>query len=616
VLIAVAAATVGLAGVSATVAQTTSSSGPPPPTATTGLTERGERTSGPPAGPAAGGRIENLAVGLRLQSARLERVDLHDSDREYAVYHVSGFVHDIKDVTGFRLVGFDPDSHVSADDARLVHGDPTSVLVGFAPGTDLVRYSLATATMRTVEDEAGRGNLPASVALGGSTLGSAPGRITDNPRLIGAQPVPTLDRVVYTYGEQLDPNSAGDPSRFGYYTLDGKRVAATAIVTLVDNTVTAQFDRQSEDGVLFYDTGGAVKDRAGKESPLGAVGSATTAPHLISVSGPVGRTQFDLTFDQPVTEVAPAKIMFYAVDGTRDAPTGFVRPAATVVRVSLPEVQKFASTLVLAAIDDGAVKAEDGSNTASTIGTWRIGTSSPEAGFTAAPDLVGVAFETTTGQVRYRFDQAVDDDRLYDPRLFFVVTPAGDLVAGRAFVETAGNDVLVTFDKNVVAAAVGAVVDEGAVQDFQGKRNATQLLMGSTTSAGPAVTAGGPATSPTGDGSDRAPPSTPAVEDRRTSSRSTTRAGRPTRRQASRKPVGGRGRQGPGAPSPATEAGQPPPADRSQPPGSSGSAGAPPSSPPQNPPHRQEDPPRDGHRSDPIIGRPLPLIPLALRTLS
>jgi hypothetical protein len=436
-------------------------------------------------------RIENLAVDLRLQSVRIARLNFHDTDQEYAIYTFSRVVHDIRDATGFGLVGFDTDSKVSAREARLVHGDPTSVLVGFAPGTDLTRYSLATVAVRAVEDESGRGNLPASVTLAGSALGAEWGSTTDAPDLIGARPTPTLQRVEYTFDVQLDNTSAGDADRFGYFTADGMMVAATSVVTMVDHTVTARFDGRTEDGVRFYALGDAVKDQAGKGSTVGAVGGPTTAPDLVSVAGPVGRSQFDFTFDQAVTHVDLSKLAVYAVDGTRYAPRSFVRPSAEAVRVSIPELQTFADTIVLGAAETGAVRAADGSDTANTTGTGRIGGFAPTAGTTAAPDLITVVPDLTTGQVRFGFDQPVDDDRAFDARDFFVVTPAGDLVPGRSYVETAGHEVEVTFDRNVVAAAVGAAVSDGAVQGFQGKKNPPQLVM-LTTTGPPTIPADGP----------------------------------------------------------------------------------------------------------------------------
>ena len=95
-----------------------------------------------------------MAADLTLESARIESLNLNDTDQEYAVYHFGRVVHEITDAQGFTLKGFNMDTKASAADARLVKGDPTSVLVGFAPGTDLSRYTLGSVNTGAV---AGRG---------------------------------------------------------------------------------------------------------------------------------------------------------------------------------------------------------------------------------------------------------------------------------------------------------------------------------------------------------------------------------------------------------------------------------------------------------------------------
>jgi len=109
-----------------------------------------------------GNRIENVAANLTLESARIESLNLDDTDQEYAVYHFGRVVHEISDVSGFTLKGFNVDTKATAADARLVKGDPTSVLVGFASGTDLSRYTLASVGIGAVQDEANEANLPGS----------------------------------------------------------------------------------------------------------------------------------------------------------------------------------------------------------------------------------------------------------------------------------------------------------------------------------------------------------------------------------------------------------------------------------------------------------------------
>ncbi len=49
-----------------------------------------------------GNRIENVAADLTLESARIESVNLNDTDQEYAVYHFGRTVHEISDARASR----------------------------------------------------------------------------------------------------------------------------------------------------------------------------------------------------------------------------------------------------------------------------------------------------------------------------------------------------------------------------------------------------------------------------------------------------------------------------------------------------------------------------------
>ena len=57
-----------------------------------------------------------------------------------------------------------------------------------------------------------------------------------------------------------------------------------------------------------------------------------------------------------------------------------------------------------------------------------------------------------------------------------IMTPAGDLVRAQSMVEVIGNTILMNFDKNIVHAARGAVVNDGAVQDFQGQKGPARTI--------------------------------------------------------------------------------------------------------------------------------------------
>jgi hypothetical protein len=482
--IALAAAVLGTLGLALAVMPSFAQESKPPPneqpaTPVPGsdLTEDGATPATGPAvkGPQeAGNRIENVAANLTLESARIESLNLNDTDQEYAVYHFGRVVHEIKHAQGFTLKGFNVDTKASAADARLIKGDPTSVLVGYAPGTDLSRYTLASVEIGAVEDEAGEANLPGSVPLEGSTVAGAQ-NLTDGPDLVSVRAINSLDRVVYTYDEQIDERAGGDASRFGYSTADGKTVPAKSIITADDNSVTVAFDRQTEDGVLFWAKSAEAKNLRGIESSPGSIGTSTTAPDLVSVSNVIGQSQFDYTFDAPVTDVALDKFVVYATDGTAYAAKGFARPSAEVVRIAIPEIHKFSANMALASADEGAVKADDASMVASTPGSRHIGSTAAN-GLSAGPYLTSVSMDDAVGQVRFVFDKPVSDDLTYDAANFMIMTPAGDLVRAGSMVEVTGNTILMNFDKNIVHAARGVVVSDGAVQDFQGQKSPARTI--------------------------------------------------------------------------------------------------------------------------------------------
>ncbi|MDQ1501643.1 MAG: hypothetical protein QOI86_4983 [Actinomycetota bacterium] len=54
------------------------------------------------------------------------------------------------------------------------------------------------------------------------------------------------------------------------------------------------------------------------------------------MSNAIGQSQYDYTFDAPVSNVALGKFVLYAADGTAYA-AGFARPSAEVVRIAIPE---------------------------------------------------------------------------------------------------------------------------------------------------------------------------------------------------------------------------------------------------------------------------------------
>ena len=168
--------------------------------------------------------------------------------------------------------------------------------------------------------------------------------------------------------------------------------------------------------------------------------------------------------------------MVYAADGTAYQATGFARPSAEVVRIAIPEIHKFSANMALAAADEGAVKTSDRLEVASTLGSRHIGSSSAASGVSAGPWLTSVSMDDAVGQVRFVFDKPIDDNLIYEAKNFMIMTPAGDLVRAQSMVEVTGNTILMNFDKNIVHAARGVVINDEAVADYQGQKSPARTI--------------------------------------------------------------------------------------------------------------------------------------------
>lgn len=515
VAVAIAAGALTIATVAPLGAQTSPSSSSST-TSTTALTEKG--SSSDSQDPSSGDIVEqpgttqlkdrlvNVNSGLRLLSAQVQSLNLNDTEDEFVRFTFARPVNAITDPTGFELEGYDVDTSVDSNGAQLVVGDANSVLARYPAGTDIASYTLAGADNGVVQDEARKANIPGMVALGGSSSTGA----TDAPQLSGIRVDNTLERVTYVFNRQLvrtngpaasqapapessdsseaapeststvppksskaTPKSATSGSNataanLGFYTADGRAITAQSIVTVVDNVVTVQFDRQVENGALFFAKAGAVNDARGVANTPSSTGTSTSAPSVTSIT-PVSRTQFDFAFDRAVGEIDATKFLVYASDGEQYTAGGFIRPTATVVRVAFPDIQKFTGSITLGAVDDAAAKAIDGSQSANTLASRAIGNQAVTTGHSSGPDLVSAVVDRNTGQVRFNFDELVNDDLKYDAKSFKIITSSGDVVDATSFVEVSGNSVLVNFDRNVAVAASSVTLSEGAVKNFQTK---------------------------------------------------------------------------------------------------------------------------------------------------
>lgn len=430
------------------------------------------------------GGVDNVTFDLRLESASIDRIDLDDNDLEFVRYRFAGIVDEINDENGLQLRGLDSDEQVRAETAFRDEGDLNSVIAGFPADTDLPAYTLAVVQAEAVENINGEGNVPDTAALDGSTISLENGR-TDGPDLVDVVAQPNLERVDFVFDENLEEEgseAAANANNLGYYALDGTIHNADEIVSVEDNVLTARFDEdqgdQVEEAVRWFILSDTVEDRSGNANVLGAIGGQTTAPDLIAVNEAVGDTQWDYVFDQDITDADLSKFLAYTADGTRYQAESMARPDSATVRAAFSQVQKFGQDIILAAVEPGAVKRDKGFDTQSTAGAAATSDSGEleESGSTTGPDLQSVDVDRNSGQATMHFDELVNDDKAWDPSNFFVVTDSGRLVPGAHYVETDDNRVIVTWDPTSMQAARGIVIEDGAVEDFQGNPNPMDMM--------------------------------------------------------------------------------------------------------------------------------------------
>lgn len=406
---------------------------------------------------------------MTLDSAHVVRQNLNDTEDEYVQFDFGYPVNRILSPTGFSLEGYSSNASAHSISAQIIQGNDGAVLAGYQPGTNVKGFTLATVNAGAVQDESQKVNMPDSVPLSGNYDVSA---ATDGPQLVSVVANPTLEQIQFNFDRQVNKIDA-NASDFGFYTMDGTAHDGTSVVTEDNNTVTVKFANDVEHAVAYFADSGSVDGARGIGNLPTSIGTTkTTAPHLAAVSSLIGNTQFDFTFSEPVENVQPSKFHVYTPDGTSYTASGFVQPSPDVIQAAFPSIQKFGHTVSLASVNQDAVQASDGSATPSTVGDLQVaGSDQATAGHTSGPDLVSASVDNATGQMRLTFDKVIDDDTMYQPSNFSVITDAGAIVPARSFVEVDGDSVVVNFPRNAAEAAHTVTVSHGAVKDFQGDVN-------------------------------------------------------------------------------------------------------------------------------------------------
>ncbi|MDI2027684.1 hypothetical protein QFW96_03650 [Saccharopolyspora sp. TS4A08] len=414
-------------------------------------------------------KLGGIDTGMTVESADPVSVDLDDNAPEKVEYRFAEPVSDVGDPSSFQLSGFNTNASVKAQTAKIKEGDTRTVLTEYAPGTDVNAYTVAITDSQAVQNESGRTNLPNTVELQGNQQNRVSG--TDAPRLTDrSHKDDTLDQVTYVFDRKLKEDGGADASKFGLYTKDGRAITGQSIVTTNDETITVQFDSQVEDGVKQFAKADAVSDTRGVKNAPSAVGDDTTGPNLSSTSGLIGKTQFDYTFDEPVTAKDAEKFVIYTADGKAIHGDSVVQPSPETIRVAYPEIQDYGDQISLAAVDEDAAESSDGSATPNAVGDQSVG-GDRSGSLTSGPDLTGASVDSETGQVRLDFDEPIDDSKTYDKAGFQLVTTAGDRIDAKDVVEIDGSSVLVSFNRASAEAASSVTVNNNAVQDEQGNGN-------------------------------------------------------------------------------------------------------------------------------------------------
>jgi hypothetical protein len=421
----------------------------------------------------------NLSFDLRLINATIDRVNLDSDEQEFVRFQFGTQIDEVVDETAFLLVGLDPKDVVKSEVAFRDEDDLDTVLVGFPARTDVHSHTLATAAPGAVQTVSNESNIPDSVPLTGSNVGTGNG-LTTGPDLLSVDIDANLERAVFVFDEQLDESQKPSATSFGYYTDSGLDPRGSDVVSVEDNTVTVRFDEeggdQIEDAARLWVDAGAVSDTAGNTNPVGAFGEQTSAPDLQAIEDGPGQTQFEFVFDDEVTEAKAASFAVYTADGTRYTAESVTRPDSQRVRAAFPKIQNFGDEVVLASVDREAVKADGGFDTPNTVGALPIWIAGLAQGGTTGPDLIGVQLDAKTGQATLTFDEDIDDDKTYKASDLYLITTSGQMVAAESIVESHHRTMIVTFRPNVAKAADGLTINAGAVQDFQENGNPLDTL--------------------------------------------------------------------------------------------------------------------------------------------
>jgi hypothetical protein len=428
------------------------------------------------------GDTENVDPGNRLDSARVIRQNVNDSEQEYARYCFKDDIQtlDKSKASEFAVIGPVTDDGVTADDVQLDENHNDCVIAGFPSGTDVKSYTMAAVQGGVVKNRDGQKNVADTIALD-NTHTTTSTRRTAGPDLVRVRISKDLNRAQFIFDENIEKGS-GDAGSLGFYSKAGGYHTGSSVVSVYNKTVTVKFDSndQVDTAARWFAKSGAVQDQNATENSLGTTDGSTDAPDLTSVSRDSGNTQYDYHFDENVGDLAASDFVLYTNDGTQVQADDITTDGDVVHADFKSEIKDYPKDIVLAGVvpanADNSDDTSDSSNgTVPTIGMVRLGSSNvTRAGRTTGPDLTGVSKNASDQTITLTFDEKLDDSNADGANAsgIYLATSDDRLVQADSIESIDGHKVYVKANKTDIKALQGVVVDAGTVTDKAGNDNA------------------------------------------------------------------------------------------------------------------------------------------------
>ncbi|NMI00839.1 hypothetical protein [Pseudonocardia acidicola] len=508
---------------------------PAPPTSAGPAPNPGGTTNGQeaPGTPPAGTAQNSLT--LRLTSIRPHDTNLDDTELKSVDYCFNSPLVDVPGPTSFYLQGYNSHADAQSSQAKLSETDSSCVTARFQAGTPVLAYSVATVGNQAVRNVQEKSNMQGSLVIPNNT--SRTGR-TSAPELISITPDKTLDKATYTFDKPVDSKGADamgggagansgtqsganpasppsnapnanppapqgnqlgsttpstgtsgitapsqvDPSKFGFYTVNGDAVMANGVVSKQGNAVQVSFASGSkiDEAVRWFVQEGGVSDLQGQQNVLTSQGGTTSVPDLTGVT-PAGPAVFDFTFDKSVKNPVAQDFVIYTDGGTPiHATAANTTDQGATVRADFQRAEDYSYKIRGAAVAPQAVALNDVQGKTNTVGFVPVDTPNTGAlgtGPTSGPDLLNVNNDAAAGQATFAFDEKLAPQGPTGSQpAFYLVTSDGTLVQARSYVSVTGgtetsNQIVVLFNQADLRSAAAFTVNANTVTDTLGDPN-------------------------------------------------------------------------------------------------------------------------------------------------